>query len=414
MATNLQRLWHKRHVLGFGILAMASSGFGQTFFISVFGSELRGAFDLSHTVYGTLYSAATLCSAILLVRAGTWADRWPLARVSTLAFALLALGCALIGFAPHVAVLALGFFLIRFGGQGMSAHIGITTAGRYFTANRGKAVAITACGIPLAEAVLPPAGALLLALGGWRLPWLVAVAVLLLAVIPLARYLAHHSGQPPHARTTSNENSPNTGRRDFTRAEALRDPGMYMLLPAVLASPFIVTALLFHQAAVAELRGWSMEWVATAFTAYAVGHLGMLLLSGPIVDRIGAHRWLPLALLPTAAGLALLALASATWVIFGYLGLLGVSVGAIATVNGALWPERYGTTHLGAIRAVAQAAMVVSTAAAPILLGFVLDLGWSVATIGSALAAFTLAAAALAALAPYPGTDRTTPDPSNP
>lgn len=396
-------LWHSRHIAAFGTLAMATSGFGQTFFVAVFGAEIRGAFELSHTAYGTLYSLATICSAALLLRAGRWADDWPLARAAAVAVLLLAGGCLLVGLAPHAAVLALGFFLIRFGGQGLIAHLAIVSAGRYFREHRGKAVALAAMGIPLAEASLPIAGAFLLGLGGWRLPWGVAAAVLLVVALPLLIGLARRAGPAPDADVAQPQSATDVGEpRHFTRGEALRDPGLYLLLPAVLAGPFIITAILFHQTAIAELRDWPLERVAAAFTTYAAGHLAMLLVAGGLVDRLGAHRSLPLALLPMAVGLTVLSVTTADWAPFAYLGLTGLSQGWIATTSGAIWPERYGTRHLGAIRSVAQATMVVATAAAPLLLGFLLDAGWSVGAIGTALTAGTLAVALLAAFAPAP------------
>lgn len=404
MSSSPHGLWNKRHIVGFALLAMASSGFGQTFFISVFGSELREAFGLSHTAYGTYYGLATICSALLLLRAGPWADTWPLRRLTTLTVGLLALGCVLVGLAPHVAVLALGFLLIRFAGQGLIAHIGITTAARSFQANRGKAVAISATGLPLAEAVLPATAVLLIALGGWRLPWLAAAAVLILLLLPLLTGLARRTAATPLPDHPA-ESTPSHGETaidHFTRGEALRDPGLYMLLPAALSSPFVVTAVLFHQAAIAEIRGWPLELVATAFTGFATGHLLMLLAAGPLIDRISARRTLPLTVMPMALGLALLALFPDPWVAFAYLALTGMSVGAVATASGSVWAERYGTRYLGSIRSVAQAVMVVSTAAAPIVFGLLLDLGMSLASLAALLSVGTVAAGVLAAFAPRP------------
>ncbi len=400
-----ESLWQGRNILAFAVLAMATSGFGQTFFIAVFGAEIRATFDLSHTHYGVLYSAATIVSALLLLRAGGWADSWHLPRLASFTVLLLALGCLLVGLAPHAAVLALGFLLIRFAGQGLIAHLGITTAGRHFRAKRGKAVAITAAGLPLAEAILPATAAILLAFFGWRAPWLVATVLLVLVVWPVIARLAatiKPPGQLGDHGTGSNarEDVP-TPSPDFTRGEALRDPGLYMLLPAVLATPFIVTAILFHQTAIAEARAWPLEWVATAFIGFAGGHFLALLAAGPLVDRIGAQRALPLMLAPMACGLLVLAIVTALWSPFLYLALIGITTGGIATAGGALWAERYGSRHLGAIRAVAQAVMVVSTAIAPVALGLLLDGAYSVSAIAAALGGATLAAAALAtAVAP--------------
>jgi MFS family permease len=158
----------------FALSATAVSGFGQTFFVSILGGEIRQAFDLSHTVYGSLYSGATLCSALLLLRLGPLVDTWTLPRVTILALAILGAGCLLIGTAPGVVLLGMGFVCIRLGGQGMMSHIGMTTAARYFSTQRGRAVALAAAGFPRAEAVLPAGAAVLLGWMNWRLPWISA------------------------------------------------------------------------------------------------------------------------------------------------------------------------------------------------------------------------------------------------
>lgn len=397
-----ESLWTGRHIVAFGLLAMALSGFGQTFFVAVFGAEIRAAFDLSHSYYGGIYSGATLVSALLLLRVGHWVDRWSLTRVTLTALGLLALGCALLGLAPHVAVLALGFLLVRFGGQGLIAHIGITTSGRNFRQHRGKAIALTASGLPLAEAVLPLTAILLLGVGGWRLPWWMAALFLVVVAMPVMTLLARRIR--PFTSTPEDEGAGAGVEQSasFTRAEALRDPGFYFLLPAALVTPFVVTAVLFHQVALAEASGWSVELIASAFTGFALGHVAALLLAGPLVDRIGAHRVLPLAVLPMALGLVALAIGGPAWVAFVYLGLTGITTGLAATAGGSLWAERYGVRHLGAIRSVAQAMMVISTAAAPVALGVLLDLGMSATATGIMLAVATVAVALLAALAPTP------------
>lgn len=382
----------------FALLATATSGFGQTFFFSVFGSGIRESFSLSNASYGSYYSLATLCSAGLLLAAGPLVDRWPLQRVTLLAVLLLALGCLVVGLTPTWAGLLPGFLLTRFGGQAMLSHIGITTAGRYFTRDRGKAMALTAAGFPLAEAILPATAAAILLMGGWRLPWLLGSALLVLVALPVLMRLAGHA---PAIDSVAGQSAGGSAR-DLSRAQALRDPGLYMILPAALAVPFTVTAILFHQTAIADIRDWPLERVGAAFTGFALGHLLSLVAAGPLVDRIGAQRALPLALIPMILGLSTLSLTDADWTPFLYLGLTGVSLGFVGTAGGAVWPERYGIRHIGAIRSVAQAAMVFSTAVSPILVGALLDWQLSPAAVAAGLAAGTVAAAALAFAAPRP------------
>jgi MFS family permease len=381
----------------FALLATAGSGFGQTFFVSVFGSALRAEFALSNTAYGALYSGATVLSALVLLRVGGLADRWPLHHITTLGVSLLAVGCMILGLAPHVAVLILGFFLLRLGGQGLMAHLGLTTAGRYFQLHRGKVMALAASGFPLAEATLPAAGVALIGLAGWRSAWWLAGAALLLVLWPIYWLLARRAPLPGQSGHAEEDGTPVAG---LTRRQVLLDRGFYLLLPAALITPFVVTAILFHQAAIAEARDWPLALVAGAFSGYAAGHLLTLLIAGPMVDKLTARRTLPLSLLPMMLGMVLLGLRDGSWVPAAYLTLTGMSQGAMSTASGALWPERYGTRYLGAIRAMAQAIMVVSTAISPILAGLLLDAGFGIPGLAGAMAVLTGLSIVLALGAP--------------
>ena len=367
----------------FALLATATSGFGQTFFISVFGQLIRAEFVLTNSAYGFSYGGATLVSALLLLKFGELVDTRPLPQLTLAAVLILVSGCLMIGLASHWLLLIPGFLLIRFGGQGLLSHLGVTVAGRYFHQQRGRVMALTVAGFPLAEATLPLTAGLLLAFGNWRLPWFVAVAFLLLVALPLLFYLARYAPPPGDTRqqTTTCEL-----QVSLTRKQVLHDPGFYLLLPAALATPFTITAILFHQAAIIGLRGWPLEKVGIAFTGFALGHLLSLLVAGPLIDRIGAQRALPLALLPLVAGLLVLSVSHTDAGLYWYLLLTGSSLGGSGAAGGALWPSRYGTRHLGAIRAVASAIMVVSTALAPVLVGLILDITDSATLIGLLLA----------------------------
>ena len=384
----------------FSLLAVAASGFGQTFFIAIFGGSLREEFQLSNSGYGATYSGATLLSALVLLSAGTLVDRWPLRRVATFGVILLSAGCATLAFASSAWMLLPGFFLLRFAGQGFMTHMGMTTAGRYFTANRGRVIAMAALGFPIAEALLPTSGSLLIQTSGWRSVWVLALCVLLVLVLPALLWLAGSAGkQSEHSDSHSTEDG-----SDYTRSQVLRDRGFYCLLPAALMTPFVVTAVLFHQGAIAAERGWSMTMLAGAFAGYAAGHLLALLFAGGLVDRFGAQRSLQLALTPMIAGLLLLAFCRQPWTPYAYLTLIGIAQAGTGTAGSALWPERYGIRHLGAIRSISQACMVFSTAASPLLLGLLLDRGMNVLGISLLLAATVLVAGLLSVIAPC--TDR--------
>ncbi len=96
-----------------------------------------------------------------------------------------------------------------------------------------------------------------------------------------------------------------------------------------------------------------------------------------------------------AAGLMLLGASDGAWVAPAFMTLSGLTAGAATTLIGALWAEIYGTRHLGAIRALAVAAMVFATGLSPGVMGGLLDLGIGLDTQILVMAVYTLAAAAL-------------------
>lgn len=390
----------------FALLATASSGFGQTFFFSVFGSGIRETFALQNSTYGLIYSLATLASAILLLKLGPLADRWSLGRITILAVSILAAGCMIIAVAPHWLLLIPGFLLARLGGQGLLGHIGLSTAGRYFEKNRGRIMALTAGGFPIAEAILPLSAGLILATSGWRTPWFVAAGILVAILLPLLLFLSRHAAHPVSlSRGDADEYDAPKEHLAFNRSQVLRDPGFYLILPAALIVPFTITAVLFHQSAFAEIRGWTTEQVGLAFTGFAAGHIVSLFFGGPLVDRIGAQRALSYGLIPIFCSMLVLGLTEFAWTPNLYLALCGISLGFIGAAGGAIWPERYGVRHIGAIRSVAQASMVFSTALSPILVGVLLDIGVATTGIGVLFAVLVLVSAVLAqtAVAPKQG-----------
>ena len=100
--------------------------------------------------------------------------------------------------------------------------------------------------------------------------------------------------------------------------------------------------------------------------------------------RIGARRLLPLLLPPLLAALLVLAGFAHPATVIAYMLLAGLDPGCLPhTVIQAIWAELYGTGHLGAIRAMAQAVMVIASALSPALLGWALDAG---AGVGSSAA----------------------------
>jgi MFS family permease len=379
-----------------GLLLTFFSSFGQTYFISLVAGDLRAEFGLSHGDFGGLYMAATLCSALSLTYVGKVVDTLPLAAVAGGVVAGLALFSAGMAGVSSVAMLFVVLFGLRLFGQGMMTHVAMTAMGRWYDAQRGRAVSIASLGIQCGEASLPLVFVSLAGLAGWRGAWWMGVGVLVLVALPALMLLLRVERIP---RGTVHSDERDVPQRQWTRAEVLRDPAYWVISAGTLAPPFIGTTIFFHQVYLVELRGWSMELFASAFMAMSAMTISCALLAGHLVDRVTAVRLLPSFLLPLGLACVLLGSVAHPAAAFGFMALLGISYGFSSTLFGALWPEIYGTRHLGSIRSITVAMMVFASALGPGLTGYLIDAGIAYSTQVYAMAAYCLVAALALTLA---------------
>ncbi|MEC5384003.1 MFS transporter [Aurantimonas sp. C2-6-R+9] len=168
-----------------GFLLTFFSSFGQTFFISLSNGGIREAYGLSHGEFGGLYMLATLLSAATLPFLGRILDRHRTATVAAATMAMLAVATMVMGFAQSVPMLVLALYLLRLFGQGMMTQTALTATGRWFAANRGRAVSIVTLGHQVGEGLFPFIFVLVADAVGWRGTWFICAAVVLLLALPL-------------------------------------------------------------------------------------------------------------------------------------------------------------------------------------------------------------------------------------
>lgn len=367
-----------RRFIAFGFIAAFSSSFGQTYFIGIFGPQFQAEFGLNHTAWGTIYLVGTLASAALLSFSGKLIDHIPLRRYTFWVCGLLILACGSTAFVNGTITLVLAIFLLRHAGQGLMSHIAITTMARYFHARRGKAIAIATLGYSAGEALLPFLAVLAIGIFGWR--WTYGGVVLLLGLVlmpMLFRLLKSFDERSPSDAAQAiqpGELQPRQ-QRSWTRAEVFGDLRIYLLLPGLLAPGIIATAMFFHHLTLATAKGWSYTWITGSYVIYAAATVVTSLMTGQLVDRLGAVRLVPFMLIPLALALVVVAAFSNPFTVWVYMVLLGINIGIAHTSVSAMWAELYGVDHLGAIRSVVAAVGVFGTAIGPVTMGSLIDWG---------------------------------------
>ena len=191
---HLSFVWRNQRFLGFGFLTAFFSSVGQTYFIAVFGPEIRAEFGLSHGDFGGLYAIGTTISAACLIWAGRLIDRLDLRLFTATAVACLIGAALLMSQVQGVVLLAVALFALRFSGQGLMSHTAITSMGRYFDRERGRAVAVALLGFPAGVALFPAFGLFLLDRVNWQTAWLLLGLGLLAGLLPLLLWLLRGHG----------------------------------------------------------------------------------------------------------------------------------------------------------------------------------------------------------------------------
>ena len=384
---------HRKGLL-FGALLMALSSFGQTYYVSLFGADFRKTFGLSDGTLGAAYAIGTVASALTLTWAGRLIDLTTVRRYTWCVAALLAAACLLTAGAGSVLVLAVAFYFLRLGGQGLMMHTALTATARAYPEDAGKALGIASLGFSAAQAALPPLAVLLLAAIGWRWTWAAGAAAVLAGTALALAFLPRPVDEAGAiaARRKSLADAP--------RAALWRDPRMLFTLPAILAAPFIGTGFFFHQARLAQEKGWTLAWIAGWFVVYAVFQAVAQVAIGPIIDRFGARRLMPLFLMPLVVSMAALWLSNSIWAAPVYLITIGLSAAVASTLATALWVELYGPALLARVRSAVEAALVVASGASPIVMGFLIDWGVPLRDQAAACMIYALIASGLATRIP--------------
>lgn len=391
---SVQFLTHNARWLLAPMLMTFGSGFGQTFFISLYAGEIRAEFGLGHSGWSAYYAGGTLASAMLMMLIGSLADRLPARRITMGVIVLFILSCLAMANLPSVWALPVVIFGLRFCGQGMMGLLAMVFAGRWFTANRGKVVALASVGFSLAESLLPFIFVMLMGVYGWRGSWLVAAAALVVIGAVLGLLIARER-VPQTTALTVGPRQTGMGNQHWTRRMMLGNWVFWVGFPAFLVQPMFGTTFFFQQVHMTQIKGWALADFAAMIPIYSASSLLTLFVFGALADRIGVSRLLPFYLIPMAGCFAIFSTTQDLGIAALGLVLLGVMQGAGTAVSGLFWPEYYGTRNLGAIRSLATAVMVFASAIGPLASGILLDHGMSYETQLMGMAVFVVVASGL-------------------
>jgi len=378
-------------IIIFGFVFTFFSCIGQSFFIGLFNSSIRQELNITHGELGTIYGIATLCSSLTLIWLGKKIDDLKLVNYSLLVVIFLSFAALFFSFINGIIFLTIGIFFLRLSGQGLMAHTASTAVARYFDQSRGKALSYIWVGMSLGEFLLPVIIVYALTFIYWRNLWQ-GLALIILLLLPIFTYLAIKDINIfSREKEKGNHNNNNIGLiKSWTRKEVIRDLKFYSVLPAMLASSFIITGIVINQTFIIESKDWGKFAIAKSFMIYSILTVITLFLSGYLVDKFTSRKIFPLLNVPLLLSVIILAIFDHPYSAFIFMGFMGISNGLTNVLISSFWAEIYGVNYLGSIKALTGSLMVFSTALATAVFGVLIDLGYSIENIAFLCAIYTI------------------------
>jgi len=373
------------HWLTVGFLLTFTSGYGQTYFISIFAAEIMQTFGLTHGQWGLTYTLGTAASALVMVWAGALTDRLRVRTLAPATFAMLAASCVFMALNPVAILLPAVIFCLRFSGQGMASHIAGVAMSRWFATNRGRALAAASLGFAVSQTLLPIAFVAAKPALDWRALWLVAALLALAAIPPLIPLLRHE--RTPQSIAASVVALGMNGRH-WRRADMLRHPLFWLLVPAILGPAAWNTALFFQQVHLAEVKGWQHGDFVAMLPLFTAVSVAATFASGWAIDRFGAGPIMALQGIPLVAGYAIFWASDDLGHAMLAMSCIALATGSMATLPGSFAAEYFGTRHIGSIKSVWAALMVFGSAIGPGITGWLIDLGWTFSDQSLAIACY--------------------------
>jgi len=377
-------------IIIFGFVFTFFSSVGQSFFIGLFNSSIREEINISHGEFGTIYGIATLCSSLTLIWLGKKIDELKLFNYSFLVVIFLGFSALFFSFVNGIVFLAIGIFFLRLSGQGLMAHTASVAIGRFFDRSRGKALSYVWIGMSLGEFLLPVIIVYFLTLIYWRNVWQ-GVGIIILLTLPIFTYLTIR-GINIFSRENSNRHNTSKNAeviKSWTRKEVLKDLKFYSILPAMLASSFIITGIVINQTFIVVSKDWEKFAIAKSFMIYSILTVATLFLSGFLVDKYTSRKIFPLLNFPLLLSLVILIFFNHPISAYVFMGFMGMSNGLTNVLMSSFWAEIYGVHYLGSIKALTGSMMVFSTALAAVVFGTLIDLGYSIENIAFLCAIYT-------------------------
>ena len=374
-------------ILVIGTIGIYCSIPGQTIGVSVFTDPVKDALGLSRNQFSNAYMIGTICSSLVIGRAGVWFDKYGARYVAFFAAITLAVALMLCSWSVQMStfvksllnvdtwlvpfvIMASLFFVLRFSGQGVLTMASRNVIMIWFDKNRGKVNAISSMAISFGFSSSPLWVNALIESYSWQVTWQILAAALVVFSICILQFYKNkpeeHGLLPDGEILVNEEESKNIPlAKQYTAKEAQQTRAFWMYALILSFNSFFITGLTFHVVSVFASEGFPKDDAISIFLPASVVAVTISLIFNFLSDYLHLKLYLYLMILGgVMASVGFLFLSSSFGIpmLIGGFGVLG---GFFAVLNAIVWPRFFGRTHLGAITGKVMSFLILGSALAP-------------------------------------------------
>ena len=375
-----------------GTVGVVMSIPGQTMGVSVFTDFLIDALKIERTNLSLAYLIGTVISGFMITGAGKYYDKYG-ARVMAMAAGFL-LGLIVIGMTKidvllkyasslltsidhevlAIVILIIGFWGIRFFGQGILTMVSRNMVMKWFDEKRGMANAIMGVFVSFGFSYAPRLFNNMIESSGWRGAWLEIGLIAGLGFVVFAllffRDNAIDCGLQPDGKLKRKAAAKKKLGHDkeFTLKQAKAKYSFWIFNLAIALNALFVTALTFNVVSIFGEAGFDRETAISIFLPASFVAVSFNFIGGWISDYIKLKYLLMINMLGIIlAGFALIQLDSLKIAYVLLIAGNGIMSGLFSVINTVTWPRFFGIKNLGAISGYAMSWTVIASAFGPFL-----------------------------------------------
>lgn len=372
-------------VLFMSALAFFFSGPGQTFSISIFIDHYIKEFGWSRSLVSSLYSGGTLISGLILTFMGKKIDKYGHRKMIVIISLALGTAALWMSFVYNPLMLLIGFFLMRFFGQGSMGLWPQTLVPHWFKSKRGFAMSILGIGGVVGAAIIPPLNNYLINLVGLSNAWRFWTLALFIIMAPAGWYLVRNRPEniglkidginEEEEDSLSSKYAPRVhiSNDPWTLKEAMQTKEFWLVIYLVVIPSMINTGIIFHMVSIIGEKGYTTTFAAYILSLTSIIKFPLTFLGGYILDRAKVRLVKAFNFLFLIVAILLIIKADTKSAFIIYALVHGSFMAFDGVSTSVMLPNYFGKKNLGSIRGFFSTAMVIGSALGPLPFGLAYD-----------------------------------------